>query len=153
VLNNAGAAANIEYGSDSLTINTLTGSKPFVISGFLAISGDCSLDSPVTLVNGGNLAGPGNITLATGLTWLGGIMSGTGSTILKSGSSSSLTPLNLSRLLVNHSSNTTLIGGISMPPGAGLTNETDGTLTVNVATSDAGMGGEGVINNKGILNK
>ncbi|WCB91758.1 hypothetical protein DSM104299_00435 [Baekduia alba] len=108
-----------------------------------------------TLHLSANMEGPGEVDICDQFTWQGGVMSGTGATVICPGASGDFTPpfgdLQLQRALINSGSLTWGAGGFAMREGALFYNE--GTFHANGETGTLYGDASGLIDNVGTIVK
>ncbi|MFN0132382.1 MAG: hypothetical protein ACKVW3_07630 [Phycisphaerales bacterium] len=158
----AGGAVTIANPFTPTSIAPIVGTVSFLAAlgytGPLSILGSASFAAPqsfAALTLSGTLAGSGDVTITGPLSWLGGIMSGAGRTIIApSGSLELSTPgtRTISRSINNNGSANWADGILAFASGA-INNA--GTMTASTATSLSAFGNSGVnaINNSGTLSK
>src|SRR5205085_1270332 len=134
----------------------LSTNRIIIINGNVNFNAAYSFAGTVNL-SGGVLGGSGDVTIAGTLNWATGPMSGTGRTIIAAGGTLTINNafVSLLRRLENHSANATLTNSTINFSGGTLSNESDGTFTVNLTSNFAfqNNGGTNLISNAGTFNK
>ena len=153
VINRPGADVTVTYRSGTNTVNSLTSSETFVLSGGnLTIAAASTLSGPFTL-SGGALRGGGVVTVTAPFTWTGGIMGGTG--VLNANAGIQLANNGAVQLQDNRTLNSagiaTWIGAGAMLNAAGATfnNLAGATFAIETAADLSG----GTFNNAGSVTK
>ncbi len=153
IIDRPAATVTVTYRTGTTSINSLTSSEAFVLSGgTLTINSAATLSSTFTQ-SGGILSGSGSVSVSGLLTWSGGSMGGSGATDANGGmeiTTADTLALNGTRTLNNAGvANWTGAGGFNNEPGATFNNLEGATVNIQ----SAGDYLDGIFNNAGILTK
>ncbi len=152
---NGGGASSGTFNIDAAGVFPLYDGYPYSFNAGAVISGSGAL-----ALNGGTLAGTGDLTVTGGINWTGGGMTGSGRTVIAAGGvltvNTASTSLWLSRVVENNGATTWATGTNTFYLSGGtFNNNATGVFNVSAAATMYANGGSGTsaFNNAGTFNR